>query len=121
MAVTFFTIQRLCISFTLLVTACERGKPVAESNSNADPPPVPDPFQSIASDGYQYDSQPKDWWMFPEGAIDPYLQDWYSKHLVAAKESQIYPDLKRTHYRFTWLRTFHHPFIFHIMDTKHLY
>jgi hypothetical protein len=44
--------------------------------------------------------------------FDPYQHDWYGKHLRALGESSLIdrsvPDTVEI-YRFTWLRTFHHP------------
>lgn len=77
---------------------------------------MPDPFADDPATIEIKEPNPKDWWIFPVGTIDAFCQDWYSKHLVAAKEAKIHGDTKSTHYRFTWLRTFDAPFIFHIEE-----
>ncbi len=55
---------------------------------------------------------------FPSSALDPasakldeFLRQWYSKHLRAMSEASLSCGVEgnATTYRFTWLRTFHHP------------
>jgi len=49
---------------------------------------------------------------FPAGSLDDFSVDWYSKFLRAMSEPSLLPsegDGPRHAYRFTWLRTFHHP------------
>jgi hypothetical protein len=63
---------------------------------------------------------------FPSGSLDPgspdldgFRSDWYSNHLRAMSEPVLTPreDGRRT-YRFTWLRTFHHPIAVRIDATS---
>lgn len=53
---------------------------------------------------------------FPEGALDPastrsdgFKNSWYSGQLEAMSEPALKPVAGMHTYRFTWLRTFHHP------------
>lgn len=53
---------------------------------------------------------------FPSGSLsqdsppsDEFVNSWYSKHLAAMGEPVIHPEHGLVVYRFTWLRTFHHP------------
>jgi hypothetical protein len=53
---------------------------------------------------------------FPPGALDPskadsdnFINGWYSNHLRAMSEPILKPAQGTRTYRFTWLRTFHHP------------
>jgi hypothetical protein len=51
---------------------------------------------------------------FPPNALDDdgYSDEWYSKHLAAMGEPSLWlasKDTKVRVYRFTWLRSFHHP------------
>ena len=42
--------------------------------------------------------------------LDSFLVVWYSRQLFALREPVIYADKSQNEiYRFTWLRTFHHP------------
>jgi hypothetical protein len=46
-----------------------------------------------------------------------YLLEWYSGHLKALNEPLIIDQVTDTIYRFTWLRTFHHPMAIRIQKT----
>jgi hypothetical protein len=53
---------------------------------------------------------------FPEGALHPentdqdeFVREWYSKQMLAMGEPSISCGNPGEVYRFTWLRTFHHP------------
>jgi hypothetical protein len=53
---------------------------------------------------------------FPPGSLDPvstrsdsFQNHWYSKHLEAMAEPVLEASASSRTYRFTWLRTFHHP------------
>jgi hypothetical protein len=49
--------------------------------------------------------------------LDQFIVTWYSKHLSAMGEPSLLKPSSRTGtetYRFTWLRTFHPPFIFRL-------
>ena len=53
---------------------------------------------------------------FPTGALsasnkqsDDFRNEWYSKHLRAMSEPVLRANAASRSYRFTWLRTFHHP------------
>ena len=61
-------------------------------------------------------SRSADNYYFSPGALDPtnersdaFVRDWYSKHLSAMDEPSISCGSPGEVYRFTWLRTFHHP------------
>ncbi len=50
--------------------------------------------------------------------LDIFISNWYSKNLTALCEPSLYEariDNKITMYRFTWLRTFHHPVVVRIV------
>ncbi len=52
-----------------------------------------------------------------ENCISSFENEWFSKHLNCMKENSIY-QLKDTAlevYRFTWLRTFHPPYVFKVI------
>jgi hypothetical protein len=62
--------------------------------------------------------------MFPAGALDQnsarsdsFRNDWYSRHLRAMSEPVLRPIKGTRSYRFTWLRTFHHPVAVRIVET----
>ena len=45
-----------------------------------------------------------------KSGLDSFTNSWYSEQLTAMKEPVIFTDkTKNEVYRFTWLRTFHHP------------
>ncbi len=48
-----------------------------------------------------------------DDCITPFENEWYSKHLKCMGESSLYNFQKADIeiYRFTWLRTFHHPYV----------
>ena len=49
---------------------------------------------------------------FPTGSLDDSSASWYSTFLKALREPSLLPsgeEADRHAYRFTWLRTFHHP------------
>lgn len=46
---------------------------------------------------------------FPPGTIDDFRDEWYSKFLKAGGLRPLQPEQAHETYRFTWLRTFHHP------------
>lgn len=53
---------------------------------------------------------------------DSFLNTWYSSQLFAMKEPVIYDDATGNEiYRFTWLRTFHHPVAIRIEQHKDTY
>ena len=113
----------LCLSLAWFICGVLGCKRSAEPQTIARVTPEPitkTTPESIATDPFatdvqpQEDIKPKDWWIFPVGTIEPFFQEWYSEHLVAAKEGKIYSDIGTVQYRFTWLRTFHNPLIFHI-------
>ena len=52
----------------------------------------------------------------------PFHNAWYSKHLRAMKEPVIYTDNSLNEmYRFTWLRSFHHPIAIRIEKQENKY
>jgi hypothetical protein len=60
---------------------------------------------------------------FPKGCFAPtqdshqFKVQWYSSQLKALQEAPLYAekiDAKTECYRFTWLRTFHHPVVFRV-------
>jgi hypothetical protein len=62
---------------------------------------------------------------FQPGALDPssarsdsFRNHWYSKHLNAMSEPVLGPSPSSRTYRFTWLRTFHHPVAVRITSTE---
>ena len=59
--------------------------------------------------------------MFPEWRdLDEFpRKKWYSNQLRAAKESPIITPLNVPTYRFTWLRSFHHPIVVRIECPDH--
>jgi hypothetical protein len=47
--------------------------------------------------------------------LDDFRSDWYSKQLRALQETSLYGSSPNHEtYRFTWLRTFHHPMAFRL-------
>lgn len=59
--------------------------------------------------------------VFPARTFDDFVLDWYSGHLKAMDEGALYPLMKDKNavvYRFTCLRTFHHPFAIKVTKTK---
>jgi len=49
---------------------------------------------------------------FPKGMLGDFVQSWYSEQLTALEEPVLYKgieDRNKQVFRFTWLRTFHHP------------
>ena len=53
---------------------------------------------------------------------EPFHNAWYSKHLNAMKEPVIYVDNTLNEiYRFTWLRSFHHPIAIRIEKQENKY
>jgi hypothetical protein len=48
---------------------------------------------------------------YPRPDVDAFVRVWYSKHLAVMKEPSLScgPSPGPETYRFTWLRTFHHP------------
>ncbi|TSD65924.1 hypothetical protein FFF34_000570 [Inquilinus sp. KBS0705] len=64
---------------------------------------------------------------FPESnnknvGIDTFVNHWYSNQLRALKEPNLY-SIRSSYekYRFTWLRTFHHPVVVRIENQNGLY
>ncbi len=64
---------------------------------------------------------------FPDGTFaegwegaDAFMNDWYGKHLKASNEKSLLDvsDKNLEIYRFTWLRSFHHPVIVKIEKQK---
>lgn len=55
--------------------------------------------------------------------IDPFneVATWYSSQLCALNEPLIFDQKSGTIYRFTWLRTFHHPVAIRIQKQKKKY
>lgn len=50
--------------------------------------------------------------MFPRWSdLDEFERDWYSKHLMAARESALTEASRKTIVRLTWLRSFHNPVV----------
>jgi len=47
-------------------------------------------------------------------ALDSFQRDWYSRQLTAADEKPILLPIRAPVYRFTWLRSFHHPIIIRV-------
>ena len=59
--------------------------------------------------------------LFPE-ILDTFLNSWYSSHLLALKESSLFKDTTALEtYRFSWLRTFHHPITIRFEKQKNSY
>lgn len=61
---------------------------------------------------------------FPKGSLsnkesfNSFKRQWYSKHLAAMNEPSLCCAIKSAReYRFTWLRTFHHPVAVRITET----
>ena len=61
---------------------------------------------------------------FPTSALDQnsaqsdtFRNDWYSRHLRAMSEPILKPSDGTRSYRFTWLRTFHHPVAVRVVAT----
>lgn len=62
---------------------------------------------------------------FPPGALDPsdprsdsFRNHWYSQQLEAMGEAVLKPAGDTKVYRFTWLRSFHHPVAVRIVDAN---
>ena len=53
-----------------------------------------------------------------ETNMTTFVLDWYSGQLLALKEPLIFDRENETIYRFTWLRTFHHPVAIRIQKNK---
>jgi hypothetical protein len=60
---------------------------------------------------------------FPRGELDPnsteldsYRSEWYSSHLRAMSEPVLAAPTTTRTYRFTWLRSFHHPIAIRIVS-----
>lgn len=55
-----------------------------------------------------------------QNCISKFENSWFSQHLEAAKENSLYysSDSTQEIYRFTWLRTFHNPYIFTIVISE---
>ncbi len=56
---------------------------------------------------------------FPKNKIDESRANWYSKHLRKMNEPILYTvtNKKIEIYRFTWLRTFHHPIMIRVYQS----
>ena len=61
---------------------------------------------------------------FPRGELDPgsaeldsIRNEWYSSQLRAMAEPALVPQATSRTYRFTWLRTFHHPIAIRVVAT----
>ncbi|HEO65817.1 MAG TPA: hypothetical protein ENI73_08095 [Spirochaetes bacterium] len=56
---------------------------------------------------------------FPKNKIGEFRAKWYSKHLRKANEPILYTltNKKTEIYRFTWLRTFHHPIMIRVYQS----
>lgn len=46
-------------------------------------------------------------------ALDDFRCEWYTKHVIAMQETNLSKEIG-DHYRFIWLRTFHHPIMVRI-------
>lgn len=62
---------------------------------------------------------------FPDRALDPasigaddFENSWYSEQLEAMSEPVLKPEAGVRAYRFTWLRTFHHPVAMRVVMTR---
>ena len=55
--------------------------------------------------------------VFPPGTFSPFLTQWYSKQLRGLGEGLLQLDGAET-YRFTWLRSFHHPILIRVVRDR---
>ncbi|MEM1262491.1 MAG: hypothetical protein AAGH76_08845 [Pseudomonadota bacterium] len=46
--------------------------------------------------------------------LSDFEREWYSKHLIAARERPLFPQTDSRTIRLTWLRTFHNPIVVRI-------
>jgi hypothetical protein len=80
--------------------------------------------ESIAAEPLDCPSKNSSSYYFPQGTlasqnaqIDELNRSWYSKHLSAMREPSLSCGSTGLTYRFTWLRTYHHPVVIRVVDS----
>ena len=101
-------LSMIFVVFMLLLTIC-RGQNNKKSVTNETQ--LYFPFEEVFKDTSRYVER------------EPFHNSWYSNHLHAMKEPVIYTNNSLNEiYRFTWLRSFHHPVAIRIekQDNKYM-
>jgi hypothetical protein len=80
--------------------------------------------ETIAAELLDCPSKNSSNYYFPQGTlapqnaqIDELSRSWYSKHLHSMREPSLSCGSTGLTYRFTWLRTFHHPVVIRVVDS----
>jgi hypothetical protein len=94
------------LAFLIAIISCAQNPVKSNISKNSTFDSLPTPTDSTT----KYFNFKNNWKDTTSNALDTFVNEWYSKQLFRLKEPLLYNyQGEKEIYRFTWLRTFHHP------------